>query len=149
MRIKFLVILFIGFSPALYTQNKIISDIIIEGNQKTKIDFITSFLLTKKGQQLDSVRLEKDMVQLKRLPALSHAYYQVNSINESNCIIKVYVEENFTVIPEVNFWTFTNNQFSYRLGSMIIISLAQYCLWRILSIQWISIKKVRGFLIDA
>lgn len=116
MRIKFLVILFIGFSPALYTQNKIISDIIIEGNQKTKIDFITSLLLTIKGQQLDSVRLEKDMVQLKRLPALSHAYYQVNSINESNCIIKVYVEENFTVIPEVNFWTFTNNQFSYRLG---------------------------------
>ena len=30
--------------------------------------------------------------------------------------VYIHIEENFTLIPEVNLWTTTNSQFSYKLG---------------------------------
>ena len=78
--------------------------------------FLKRILSIKKDGILDSISLEKDIIQLKRLPAISHAYYEVFFVYAAYYNVFIYVEEIFTIIPEVNFWTTTSQQFSYKLG---------------------------------
>lgn len=101
---------------SLFSQKKIVYDVKIKGTKKTKLSFIKKIISTKNGQELDSLLLDEDIVRLKRLPAISHAYYQVFYSHEDLYNVFVYVEENKTVIPQINFWTTTNKQFSYKLG---------------------------------
>ncbi|PWG06848.1 BamA/TamA family outer membrane protein [Polaribacter aquimarinus] len=108
--------LFFCFATSFYGQKEFIADVKIQGAEKTRIAFIKSILTTKKGNVLDSLSLEKDIVLLKRLPAISHAYYQVFHSHENAYNVFINIEENFTLIPEVNIWTTTNNVFSYKLG---------------------------------
>ena len=108
--------LFLWFSSAIFSQEKIVFDVKIKGAKKTKISFLKKILSVKQNDVLDSISLEKDIIQLKRLPAISHAYYQVFYSHKNLYNVFITVEENFTLIPEVNFWTTTNQQFSYKLG---------------------------------
>ncbi len=112
----FLFFLFSWSAIITFSQEKIIANINLVGVNKTKIPFIKSLLLTKTTSVLDSVSLDKDIVLLKRLPAISHAYYEVFYSHKNFYNIFITVEENFTIIPEVNFWTTTNKQFAYKLG---------------------------------
>ena len=118
MKLKksFFLLFFLGISAVFFSQEKIISSIKIEGAIKTKTSFIKSLLSSKKGENLDSISIENDIILFKKLPAISHAYYQVFYSHENLYNVFIYVEENFTIIPEVNLWTTTNNQFSYKLG---------------------------------
>lgn len=111
---SFLVFLFIFSST--FSQEKIVYNIEIKGAKKTKSSFIKSLLLSKKGEKLDSILLDKDIIELKRLPAIAHAYYQVFYSHENLYNVFINVEENFTLIPNINIWTTTNNVFSYKLG---------------------------------
>ena len=117
--------LFLWFSSAIFSQEKIVFDVKIKGAKKTKISFLKKILSVKQNDVLDSISLEKDIIQLKRLPAISHAYYQVFYSHKNLYNVFITVEENFTLIPEVNFWTTTNQQFSYKLACMIIIFLEE------------------------
>ena len=110
------IIFFLIFSSLVFSQEKVIVDVKIQGAKKIKESFIHKLLLTKKGKVLDSLSIEKDIILLKRLPAISHAYYQVFHSHDHFYNVFINVEENFTIIPEVNFWTTTNQQFSYKLG---------------------------------
>mgnify|MGYP005990088937 CR=1 FL=1 len=109
-------IVFSTFSTIVFSQEKIVAAIEIKGLKKTKNSFLKTLLLTKKGQILDSLQLEKDIIQLKRLPAISYAYYQVNHSHNNFYNVILNIEENFTLIPEVNIWTTTNKRFSYKVG---------------------------------
>ena len=60
-----------------FSQEKRILDLKIVGAEKTNESFLKSLLTIKEGAILDSISIEKDIVLLKRLPAVSHAYYQV------------------------------------------------------------------------
>ena len=108
--------LFFIVSLGLFSQEKIIIDVKIKGVKKTKKAFIHKLLETKPGLVLDSISIEKDIILIKRLPAVSHAYYQVFHSHDNFYNVYINIEENFTIIPEVNFWTTTNQQFSYKLG---------------------------------
>jgi outer membrane protein assembly factor BamA len=109
----FLIILF-GFS---FAQEKTIASLEFKGAIKTKSSFLKKIIEVKHKDILDSVKLDKDIIRLKRLPAISHAYYQVFLTNDKKQYNVFYtVEENFTVIPNLNIWTSTNNQFSYKIG---------------------------------
>lgn len=99
----------------IYSQ-RIILDVNIEGAKKTNIRFIKKLLLTKTATELDSISLEKDLILLKRLPAISNVLYKVKQIKENNYKVVFHIEENFTIIPDVNFWTTTNKQFAFKLG---------------------------------
>ena len=100
----------------MFSQESIIVDVKIKGIKKIKESFIRTLIQTKKGNVLDSISIEKDIVLLKRLPAVSHAYYQVFLSKEQLYNVEIHIEENYTIIPEINFWTTTNKQFSYKLG---------------------------------
>ncbi|WP_439131773.1 outer membrane protein assembly factor [Polaribacter sp.] len=107
---------FIGITTFVFSQNHKITSITIKGAEKTKVSYLKSLLTTKVGQAIDSITLENDIIFLKRLPAISHAYYQVFDAQQNNYHIFIHIEENYTIIPEVNLWTTTNNVFSYKLG---------------------------------
>lgn len=112
----FFIIIFSLISLSSFSQEKRVADIKIKGAEKTRINYVKSLLSSKEGQPLDSIALDNDIILLKRLPAISHAYYQVFYSHDELYNVFIYVEENFTIVPEVNLWTTTNNQFSYKLG---------------------------------
>lgn len=111
------VFLFIGFSFAIQSQEKRIENITIKGAKKTNVSFLKNLIQSKAQQSLDSVQLEKDIILLKRLPAVSHAYFQVFHSRKNLYNVFISVEENFTIIPDINFWTTTQNRFAYKIGA--------------------------------
>ncbi|MDP5094022.1 MAG: outer membrane protein assembly factor [Polaribacter sp.] len=110
------VFIFLFFSFRFFSQEKIILDVKIIGTKKLDSLFVKKLLISKKGNHLDSFAIEKDIILLKRLPAVSNAYYQVINSHKNFYNILISIEENYTIIPDINFWTTTNNQFSYKLG---------------------------------
>ncbi|MFY9243350.1 MAG: POTRA domain-containing protein [Polaribacter sp.] len=103
-------------SISFFSQENSINNIEIEGTKKTKKVFLKSLLSFKKGDVLDSTSLDNDIVLLKRLPAISNAYYNVYYSDNKECRVSIVIEENYTIIPEINLWTTTNKQFSYKIG---------------------------------
>lgn len=114
--IRIIVIAFLLIGGTLFSQENKIEEITIKGAKKTKIYELKKLLASKKGKVLDSVLLSDDIARLKRLPAISHAYYQVYHSHENKYNVFVNVEENFTIIPEANFWTTTNKKLAYKVG---------------------------------
>ncbi len=110
------ILFFLILSSLVFSQENVILDVKIKGAKKIKESFIHKLLGTKKGVVLDSLFIEKDIILLKRLPAISHAFYQVFHSHDNFYNVFINIEENFTIIPDINFWTTTNQQFSYKLG---------------------------------
>ncbi|WP_431166714.1 outer membrane protein assembly factor [Tenacibaculum halocynthiae] len=116
MKKLYTVLIVLLFSFSTFSQEKIVVDIKVKGIKKTKKETVLKLLDTKKGNLLDSLQIEKDIIRLKRLPAVSHAYFQVFHSHENYYNVFIHIEENFTIIPEVNFWTTTNKRLAYKLG---------------------------------
>jgi len=112
----FVTFFFLVVSGALFAQQNEISNLEIRGLKKTKRSFITNIIESKSKGILDSVKLENDMVRLKRLPLVAHASYQVFYSHENKYNVFYNIEENFTLIPNANIWTATNQQFAYKVG---------------------------------
>ncbi|PSG90685.1 POTRA domain-containing protein [Aurantibacter aestuarii] len=97
-------------------QESMIADVKIQGNKKLKTGFILKIAKVKPGAVLDSALIEEDIKRLKRLPSVSHAYYQVFYSQNNAYNVFYNIEENFTIIPSVNVYTSNNDEFAYRLG---------------------------------
>ncbi|WP_341221001.1 POTRA domain-containing protein [Polaribacter atrinae] len=67
--------LFLCITSFLFSQENTIVDVKIKGIKRLKESFIQKIIQTKKGVVLDSAAIEKDIILLKRLPAVGHAYY--------------------------------------------------------------------------
>ena len=98
------------------SQETAIIDVKIQGNKKLKSEFVRQFALVKAGHKLDSLRLDSDMIRLKRLPAVAHAYYQVFEATEGGYNVFYNIDENFTLIPSANIYTTNDDEFAFRLG---------------------------------
>lgn len=92
-----------------------VTDFIVQGNKKTKTEAIAKLCTIKQGSVLDSLQIEKDMIRLKRLPSIAHAYYEVSSGTEGYKVV-YGVQENFTIIPSANVYTTNDDEFAYRVG---------------------------------
>jgi len=99
-----------------YTQDNIVADLKIQGNKRLKSSFVKKLSNIKSGVVLDSASIEADMKRLKRLPSVSHAYYQVFHSTENKYNVFYNIEENFTLIPSINVYTTNDGEFAYRLG---------------------------------
>ena len=111
---KIIYILFTFLTSTVYGQD--ISEISIQDNKKTRTQFIRKVTLVQEGQKLDSLVLEADIVRLKRLPGIAHAYYQVFAKEDSTYKVVYGVDENFTIIPSANVYTTNDDEFAYRIG---------------------------------
>lgn len=115
--IKIIASIFFIISTVGFSQELKVTSVEFLGLKKTKLSFLRKIIKVKVDEKLDSVVLNQDIVLLKRLPGLSNASYQVIKDSIINgWKVNYTVEENFTLIPGVNIWTSTNNQFSYKLG---------------------------------
>ena len=65
---------------------------------------------------LDSLIMEKDVNRLKRLPSISHAFYQVHKESDASCVVVYTIDENFTLIPFANLFSSSNDDFAFRIG---------------------------------
>lgn len=92
-----------------------ITKVLFQENNKTKNEFLQKFVDVKKGQNLDSLKLENDVIRLKRLPATSHAYYQVKTAKDGVAVV-YGVQENFTIIPDFNVYTTNDGELAFRAG---------------------------------
>ncbi len=100
----------------VFAQDKIVLDIQIQGNKKLKTFFIKNISNVEVGQVLDSTIIQQDILRLKRLPSVSHAYYQVIPASNNQYHVIYNIEENLTLIPSANIFTTNDNEFAYRLG---------------------------------
>lgn len=111
-----LAFLFLCFTIQTFGQDVTIESIYFVGNKKTKTSFLESLIKAEAGQKLDSLLIEKDMEQLKRMPSIGHAYYQVEYINPTQVKIKYGVHERFTLLPEFNLWS-SKGRTWYKVGA--------------------------------
>ncbi len=81
-----------------------------------RTSFVRNLAKVKPGQPLDSLKMQQDIAKLKRLAGVSHAYYQVFYSHDDLYNVFYNIEENFTLIPNVNIWTANNEQFAYKVG---------------------------------
>ena len=117
MNLRNLFLIFLGLlSFAIFSQQNTIFEVKIKGAKKTNTLFLKQLLRTKKGRVLDSITLQKDVIRLKRLPAISDAYFQVLKAENNTHTVVINVEENGTLLPNINVWTTTNKLFSYKIG---------------------------------
>ncbi|MEO0526295.1 MAG: POTRA domain-containing protein [Bacteroidota bacterium] len=99
-----------------YAQEAIVADVKIQGTKRTRASFIKNIAKVKPGAVLDSIALEEDISRLKRLPSVSHAYFQVFAAQENTYNVFYNIEENFTLIPFASLYTSTNDDFAFRIG---------------------------------
>ncbi|WP_035086189.1 POTRA domain-containing protein [Aquimarina latercula] len=114
---KRLILVFLTFCFCFLgnAQKRNISEIVIQGNKKTRTAAIVKLNSIREGEVLDSTKIEEDIKRLKRLPSIAHAYYQVHK-KENGYKVVYGVEENFTIIPSANVYTTNNDEFAFRVG---------------------------------
>jgi outer membrane protein assembly factor BamA len=93
-----------------------VSEILVQGNKKTKEGFIRNLSILKEGAILDSLVIKTDLNRLKRLPGISHAYFQTEEKVDGTYKVVYGVEENFTIIPSLAVFTTNDDEFAFRLG---------------------------------
>ena len=108
--------LFICFYIQSYTQNNVVANLKVQGNEKVKTSFIKKLVVTESGKLLDSALIKQDIKRLKRLPSVSHAYYQVFQSYDNAYDVLYTIEENLTFIPSISVYTTNDDEFAYRLG---------------------------------
>ncbi|QLG45780.1 BamA/TamA family outer membrane protein [Costertonia aggregata] len=111
LALLFLSVFFFGNS-----QERTVVNLKVQGAERTKPAFIKKLVKLKEGIALDSLVMDEDMILLKRLPSISHAYYQVFSSNDGQHNVFYNIEENFTLIPFANLFTSSNDDFAFRVG---------------------------------
>lgn len=115
MKSYFFVLVFLIFSVGLAQESQVIA-IEIHGAKRTKTSFIKNIIKLKTGMTLDSTVIVDDIERLKRLPAISHAYFEIHPIEKEKVAVHYFVEENFTLIPFANLFTSSNDDFAFRIG---------------------------------
>lgn len=113
---RIVIVFFLCLVFKLSAQNNSVGYFEIKGNKKLKSSFVKRLSVLKEGAVLDSIVIEEDIKRLKRLPSVAHAYYQVFYSHDKSYNVYYNIEENFTIIPSVNFYTTNDDEFAYRLG---------------------------------
>ncbi|AIZ40554.1 POTRA domain-containing protein [Cellulophaga baltica] len=111
----FLSLIFMVFGTVL-GQDLIIKEITITGVKRTKPSFLSKIITTRKGDVLDTLALENDILKLKRLPPVANATFKINQLQEGTVAVVFAIEENFTLIPFANLFSSSNDDFAFRLG---------------------------------
>ncbi len=99
-----------------FTQKFKISEINFEGTKNTKVTFLKKIVSVRVGQTIDSTTLENDINQLKRLPSIANAMFNLQPNSSNSFSVVFIVEENFTIIPFANVYTSSNDEFAFRVG---------------------------------
>jgi outer membrane protein assembly factor BamA len=111
--VSFILFFIFSFGAA---QQHTISDVKIKGAKRIHISFIRKLINSTPGVVLDSLVLEEDIIRIKRLPSVSHAYFQTFKTDLGSYDVIINIEENFTLIPFANLFSSSNDDFAFRIG---------------------------------
>lgn len=114
---KLLLLFLILFSVTGFSQELKIADISFVGAKKTKVSFLKNIVTIEKGMATDSTAILIAVNQLKKLPSIANATFQLmqNTVDASYNLVFT-VEENFTIIPFANLYSSSNDDFAFRVG---------------------------------
>ena len=114
---KLLFLFLILFCVTGFSQELKIADVSFVGAKKTKVSFLKSIVAIEKGILTDSSTIRIAVNQLKKLPSIANATFQLvqNTVDTSYNLVFT-VEENFTIIPFANLYTSSNDDFAFRVG---------------------------------
>jgi hypothetical protein len=102
-------------TQVLFSQEKRIGKIDFLKTKRMNKNFMSNLILSKVGQELDSIQIEKDIIILNRLNGVSKAIFEVVEVESNTYQINYYITENFSLIPNLNIWT-TEDNGAYRVG---------------------------------
>lgn len=120
-----IVLFLIGGTVKIKAQQDLVSDIAVEGNSRLRNSFVLRASDQKIGRPLDSMLLQADMIRLKRMPAVSHAYFNVQKQASGHYRVVYTIEKNSTLIPQLNIYTTNDDEFAYRIGLYEFNTLGQ------------------------
>lgn len=89
-----------------------VKTVTIDGTKRTSESYLRQIIRIKENTSLDSSLITEDIMRLKRLPSVAHAYFNV----DSNYNVNYTIEESFTLIPLFNIYTSTQNNLAARIG---------------------------------
>ena len=108
------ILLFLGLQVTVYSQKSVVSEVMIEGNKRTRTSFLKRLAYVKDGSTLDSIRLASDVRRFKLLPSVADASYKVVPIAQGAYRVEYRVVENFAIIPGLNVSQDVNDGIAYR-----------------------------------
>lgn len=114
---KLLYLFCLLFFGTVASQKLKIADVSFAGAKKTKVSFLKKIVPITAGVVTDSIAILEAVNQLKKLPSIANATFQLLSNTVDNTYNLVFtVEENFTIIPFANLYTSSNDDFAFRVG---------------------------------
>jgi len=111
----FSIVLFVFYAVG-FSQEYKIDQVNFIGTKNTKVSFLEKIVSVKAGKMVDSLVLETDINQLKKLPSIANATYVLQSNATTSYVVVFTIEENFTLIPFANVYTSSNDEFAFRIG---------------------------------
>ena len=98
------------------TQNLIINTILFDGQKNSKVSFLKRVINIKPGDTVSFTQIEENVQLLIRLPSVAHASYELENESFKKNALTFKIQENFTLIPQINFWTVNDDEVAYKLG---------------------------------
>jgi outer membrane protein assembly factor BamA len=100
----------------VFGQQKRIDSIAVYGLKKSKTTYIQKLIFTSKNDPLDTLKINEDLIRLIREPAVSHAYYSLDTLANEQVKLNYHIEENKTLIPAVDVWSTLEGAVAYHIG---------------------------------
>jgi len=98
---------------SINAQKNVVKEINFTGNKKTKAVFLSRIIKVKKGDVLDSLKIQGDIERIKRLDGIAHAEFIVEKDN-GDYKITYDLDENFSIIPGLRIGQANDDSFSFR-----------------------------------
>lgn len=124
LRFNFIIVFFC-FAISALSQNSSISEIEIEGNKRTRTQFLKRLAFVKTGSRLDSLRLKDDVRRFSLLPSVASASFEVHKSGPDNYKVIYHIVENFAIIPGLNVSQDVNDDIAFRTSLFDFNFLAQ------------------------
>lgn len=97
-----------------FAQHIKISEVNIEGNKRTRTNFLKRLAYVKEGTILDSARIASDERRFRLLPSVASASSKLEKIDSENYRLVYVIVENFAIIPGLNVSQDNNGDLAYR-----------------------------------
>lgn len=91
-----------------------ISEVRIEGNKRTKTNFLKRLAFVKEGSVLDSLRIASDVRRFRLLPSVASASFKLEKFENKSYSVTYTIVENFAIIPGLNVTQDVNDGIAYR-----------------------------------
>ncbi|RZN82999.1 MAG: hypothetical protein EVB11_06595 [Winogradskyella sp.] len=108
-----IILFLIAFS---FVQAQTIKEIKIEGNKRTRTNFLKRLAFVKEGSHIDTIRIASDERRFRLLPSVASASSKLEKIDNENYRLTYTVVENFAIIPGLNVSQDINEDLAYRVS---------------------------------